>query len=144
MLIHRGCSLVCPDVRCLFLKTKNPSDFLEICHFAGLQLKLQFVCNKGDEFRIRGFSLGITDSIAEKSLQCVQISTIPGHFDGVADGTLYAGRCGLEGLCHLRIQHLGNGVDHVHISHGDDDGFPQILISFDVCRNADRTFWFWI
>ena len=90
MLIHRGCSLVCPDVRCLFLKTKNPSDFLEICHFAGLQLKLQFVCNKGDEFGIRGFSLGIADGIAKKTLQSIQIPSVPGHFDGMADGTLYA------------------------------------------------------
>jgi hypothetical protein len=31
--------------------------FLEISHFAGLQLKLQFVSDKGDKFRIRRFSL---------------------------------------------------------------------------------------
>ena len=119
MLIHRGCSLVCPDVRCLFLKTKNPSDFLEICHFAGFQLKLELVSDKGDEFGIRGFSLGITDGIAEKSLQSVQIASVPGYFDGVADGTLHAAWCGLEGLGHLRIQHLGDGID------GVPDGPPE-------------------
>ena len=40
----------------------------EIGNLAGLQLKLQFVSDKGDKFRIRGFSLGVADGIAEKSL----------------------------------------------------------------------------
>ena len=55
----------------------------EIRNLRRLQLKLQFVCDKGDEFRIRGFSLGITDGIAEKSLQSVQVTSVPGHFDDV-------------------------------------------------------------
>ena len=33
----------------------------EIRYFAGLQLQLQFVSDEGDEFRIRGFSLGIAE-----------------------------------------------------------------------------------
>ena len=37
----------------------------EIGHLAAFQLKLQFVSDKGDKFRIRGFSLGIAYSIAE-------------------------------------------------------------------------------
>ena len=103
MLIHRGCSLVCPDVRCLFLKTKNPSDFLEICHFAGLQLKLQFVSDKGDKFGIGRFPLGIADGIAEKSLQGIQVAAVPGYFDGMADGPLHSAGCGLECLGDLRV-----------------------------------------
>ena len=83
---------------------------LEICHFAGLQLKLQFVSDKGDEFGIRGFSLGIADGIAEKSLQSVQIASVPGHFDGMADGTLHSGRGGLECFRHLGVQYLGDGI----------------------------------
>ena len=110
MLIHRGCSLVCPDVRCLFLKTKNPSDFLEICHFAGFQLKLQFVRNQRNKFGIRGFSLGIADGIAEKSLQSIQIASVPGYFDGVADGPLHSAGCGLEGLRHLGIEDFRDGI----------------------------------
>ena len=41
---------------------------LEICHFRGLQLKLQFVSNQGDKFRVRGFSLGIADCVAKEPL----------------------------------------------------------------------------
>ena len=94
---------------------------LEICHFAGLQLKLQFVSDKGDKFRIRGFSLGIADGIAEKSLQSVQIASVPCHFDGMADSTFHSGWGGLEGLCHLGVENLGDGIDDVHVIDGDDD-----------------------
>ena len=40
----------------------------EICHLTGLQLKLELVRDKGDKLRIRGFSLGIADSIAKEPL----------------------------------------------------------------------------
>ena len=83
---------------------------LEIGNLGRLQLKLQFVGNKGDELRISGFSLGIADGIPEKSLQGIQIPAIPGHFDGMADGPLHAAGGGLEGLCHLGVQDLGDGV----------------------------------
>ena len=82
----------------------------EICYFAGLQLKLQFVSNQGNKLRIRGLTLGIADGIAEKSLQSIQITSVPGHFDGMADGTLHSGRRGLECFGHLRIQYLGDGI----------------------------------
>ena len=95
----------------------------EIGNLAGLQLKLELVSDKGDEFGIRGFSLGIADGIAEKSLQSVQIASVPGNFDGMADGTLHSGRGGLEGFCYLGVEYLGDGVDHVHIVDGDDDSF---------------------
>ena len=100
-------------------------------------MKLQFVSNKRNKFGIRGFSLGIADGVAEKSLQSVQIATIPGHFDGVSDCTLYSAWRGLEGLCHLGIQYLGDGIDDVHIVDGDDDSLPQVLIALDVGRDAD-------
>ena len=103
-------------------KTVAPQS--EIGNLAGLELEGQFVCDKGDEFRIRGFSLGIADGISEKSLQRIQITSVPGYFDGVPDGSLHSGRGGLEGLCHLGVQYLGDGIDDIHIVDGDDDGFP--------------------
>ena len=82
----------------------------EIGNLRRLQLKLQFVSDQGDKFRIRGFSLGIADRIAEKSLECVQIASVPGHFDGVANGAFdTAGRC-LEGFGDLWVENLGDGV----------------------------------
>ena len=57
---------------------------LEIGNLAGLQLKLQFVSDQGNKFRIGGFSFGIADGVAKEPLQSIQIASVPGHFDGVA------------------------------------------------------------
>ena len=82
----------------------------EVGNLAGLELQGQFVSDKGDEFRICGFSLGIADGIAKKSLQRIQVTSVPGDFDGVTDGSLHSGRGGLECFRHLGIEHLGDGV----------------------------------
>ena len=82
----------------------------EIGNLRRLQLKLQFVSDKGDEFRIRGFSLGIADGISEKSLECIQVTSVPGHFDGVANCTLHTAGGGLEGLCHLGVEDFRDGI----------------------------------
>ena len=71
---------------------------------------MQFVSDKGDEFRIRRLTLGIADGIAEKSLQSIQIASVPGYLNGVTNSTLHSGWCGLEGLCHLGVENLGDGV----------------------------------
>ena len=73
----------------------------EIGNFGRLQLKLKFVRNQGDELRIRGFSLGIADGIAEKSLQGIQVPSVPGHFDGVPDSPFHTAGGGLECFRHL-------------------------------------------
>ena len=108
-----------------------------IPHLGALELQLQPVGNQGDELTIGGLSLGVGHRVAKEALEGVQISSVPGYLDGVADGPLYPGRRGAEGLCHLGVEHLGNGVDHIHIIHGDDDGLPQILVALDVGGNAD-------
>ena len=113
---------------------------LEIGNLAGLQLKLQFVSDQGDELTIRGFSLGIADGIAEKSLQSIQITAVPCHFDGVSDCSFNTGRRGLECFGHLRIQYLGDGIDHVHIVDGNDDGFPQVLVALDMGGNTNTVY----
>ena len=93
-------------------------NFMQLNNRTGVfQLQLQLICNEGDELTIRGFSLGIADGIAEKSLQSIQIASIPGDFNGVADGTLHSGRRGLEGLSHLRIEYLCDGIDGVPTAH---------------------------
>ena len=82
----------------------------EIGNLAGLQLKLQFICNKGDEFRFGGFSLGVADGIAEKSLECVQVASVPSNLDSMADGSFDSGWCGLECFCHLGVEHFCDGI----------------------------------
>ena len=103
-----------------------------------LQLQLELVRDERDELTIGGFALGIADRVAKEPLQSIQVASVPCHLDGVADGTFYPAGSGLECLCHLGVEDLGNGVDHVHIAHCDDDGFPQILVTLDVGRYAGR------
>ena len=84
--------------------------FLEIRHFAGLQLQLELVGNQSYKLRIGGLSLGIADGVAEKPLQGVQVPSVPGHFNGVADGPFDTGWGGAEGFGYLGVEHLGDGI----------------------------------
>ena len=47
-------------------------------------LQLQPVGDHGDELGVGGFALGIADGEAEVFLQGVQVTPVPGDFDGVA------------------------------------------------------------
>ena len=71
---------------------------------------MQPVGDQGDELRIGGLALGVAHSVAEEALQGVQISSVPGNLDGVADGTFDAGRSGAECLGHLGVEDFRNGV----------------------------------
>ena len=105
--------------------------FLEISNLAGLQLQGKLVCNKRDEFRIRGFSLGIAYGIAEKSLQRIQVASVPGNLNGMADGALHAGRRGLESLCHLGIKYLGDGIS---LACGQQEGVAGATQKGKICE----------
>ena len=84
---------------------------------------MKFISDKGDEFRVCGFSLGIGNRVAEKSLQGIQIAPVPGYLDGVSDCPLHSGRCGLEGFRHLGVQYLGDGI-HGLVS--PLEGLPEV------------------
>ena len=81
-----------------------------IPHLGALELQLQPVGDQGDELGVCGLSFGIGHRIAEEALQGVQVPSVPGDFNGMANGPLHSRRRGLEGLCHLGVEHLGNGV----------------------------------
>ena len=86
---------------------KNES---KICNLRGFELQLELVSNQGNKFGIRWLALCVTDSITEKSLECVQIAPVPGNFDGVSDCPLHSGRRGLECFRHLGVQDLCDGI----------------------------------
>ena len=75
-----------------------------------LELQLKPIRNQGDKLTIGGLTLGVGYRIAKEFLQGVQIASIPGNLNGVADGPLHSGRRGTEGFCDLRVQYLGDGV----------------------------------
>ena len=82
----------------------------------------------GDEFTIGGLALDAADGVAEELLQHLHIATVPGYLNGVADGTLHTGGGGVEALGHLRVEHLCDGIYHVQVIYGKDDGLSEILI----------------
>ena len=97
----------------------------------------KMVGDHGNEFRIGGFSFQIAHGVAEKALQRFHVASVPCDLDGVADGALHSGGRGGEFLRDLRIERLSDGVDHIHIVDGEDDGLAQILITLDVGWHAD-------
>ena len=95
----------------------------EIGNLRRLQLKLQFVSDQGNKFGIGGLAFRIADRISKETLEGIQVTSVPGHFDGMTNGTLHTGRGRLECLGDLRVQYLGDGVNHIHVVDGNDDGF---------------------
>ena len=100
-------------------------------------MQLELVSDEGDEFGIRGFSFGIADCIAEKSLQRVQVASVPGDFDGVPDSTLYSAGRGLECFRHLGVQYLGDGIG---VPYGPPGGFQKGMIWRGICEGLIALF----
>ena len=71
---------------------------------------MQLVRNQGDEFRIGGLAFGVGYGVAEEPLQGVQVPSVPGYLDGVADGPLHPAGGGLEGFGDLGVEDLRDGV----------------------------------
>ena len=55
----------------------------------------------------------------------------------MTDGPFDTGWGGAEGFGYLGVEHLGDGIDHVHVVYGNDDGLPQVLVALDVGGDAD-------
>ena len=95
------------------------------------------VCDHCDALGIRRLSLHIADRVAEDALEGLDIPAIPCDLDGVADGTLDAAGRGAVFLGDGGIEHLGDGVDDLHIADGEHDRLAQVLIALDVRGDAD-------
>ena len=91
----------------------------------------------GDELRIRRLALDVRNRVAEKLLQRLQIAAIPGDLDRMAYRTLNARGRGVELARDLGVEHLGHGIDDVHIVDGQHDRLAQVLVALDVRRDAD-------
>ena len=55
----------------------------------GFELQLKPIRNQCNKLTVGGLPLGVADGVAEEALQGIQISPVPGDFDGVADGPFY-------------------------------------------------------
>ena len=67
----------------------------------------------------------------------VQPPAGPCHLDRVTDGPFHTAGCCIMTLGNRGIEHLGNTDQNLFFIHRDGDSIPQILISFDMCRDSD-------
>ena len=91
-------------------KRKPVAPQSKIRHFRRLQLQGKLVCNKGDELRVGRLAFGIGNRVAKEALEGIQIASVPGDFDGMADGPLYPAGGGVKPFGHLGIEYLGDGI----------------------------------
>ena len=96
-----------------------------------------FVSNHRDEFAVGGFAPQVVNGIAEVAIEGIHIAPVPRHLDGVADGPLHAAGSGAVFLGNFRVEALGHSVDVLRLVHGEQDGIPQELVTFDVGGNTD-------
>ena len=90
-----------------------------------MDLNAQFVGNHSDEFTVGGLSAAVLNGIAEIGVEHINIASVPGDFDRVADGTFDARRRGAECLGNLGVQYLRNGI---RVPDGPRRGFPKSAI----------------
>ena len=102
----------------------------------GLELQLDFIGEKCDEFGVCWFAAGVRNRVAEELAERFLISTLPRELNGVPDGALDPGGGRMELPRDLRIEHLRDSPHHVLIVDGHHDGFAQILISLHMRRNS--------
>ena len=74
------------------------------------------VGDHGDAFAIGGLALDAADGIAKVFLKCINVPSVPCHFDGMTDGAFHSGRGSGVLLGNGGIQNLGDAVQLVGIS----------------------------
>ena len=77
------------------------------------------------------------NGVAEVGVQGLHVPTVPRHFNGMADGALYAAGCGLIFFGNGRVKNFGDGVDNLAVVDGQQNGGAQILVALDMRRNTD-------
>ena len=80
---------------------------------------MELVSDKGDELTIGRLAFCIADRVPKEALEGVQVASVPSYLNGVANGSFYTGRRGLEGLCHLGVEDFRDGVS---LAYGQQKG----------------------
>ena len=102
----------------------------------GLELQLNFIGEKCDEFGVCWFSTGVRNRIAEELPERFFIASLPRELNGMPNGALDPGGGRMELPRNLRVKDLCDGPHHVLVVNGHHDRFPKVLVSLHVCRYA--------
>ena len=100
-------------------------------------LNPQLVRDHRDEFAIGRLRLADIDRVAEQVADAVDVAARPCDFDRVADGAFDAGRRRFELFGDRRIKRFRDRAENFDVVIHHRNGFAQILISFNMRRNAD-------
>ena len=84
-------------------------------HYALFLTQGKAVGDHGDEFAVCRLAFDVRHGVAEEFLQNLDIAAIPRDLDGMAYCTLDARRRCAEFFSDLGIQHLGDGIDYIHV-----------------------------
>lgn len=106
-------------------------------HYALFLTQGKAVGDHGDEFAVCRLAFDVRHGVAEEFLQNLDIAAIPRDLDGMAYCTLDARRRCAEFFSDLGIQHLGDGIDYIHVVYRKYYRLAQVLIALYVRRNAD-------
>ena len=71
---------------------------------------MKLIRNKRNKFGICRLAFCIGNCVSEESLQGIEVASVPGDFDGMADGPLHSAGGGLECFRHLGVEYLGDGI----------------------------------
>lgn len=100
-------------------------------------LNPQLICDHRDEFAVRWLRLADVDRVAEQAADAVDVAAGPGHLDGMANRALDAGRRCFVFLGNGRIERFRDRAENFDVVVHHRNRFAQVLISFNMRRNAD-------
>ena len=90
-----------------------------------------------NKLRIGWFSLAVIHRITENAIDHLHTSARPGCLDRMTDRTLDASSRHTELVCQTRIQALCDRLYILNTLQSHKNGFAQILITIQLCRNTD-------
>lgn len=102
-----------------------------------IQLQPNLVGNQGNELTVGGLALADAHRVPKVLLQDIQVTSVPGHFDSVADSPFHPAGGGVEGLGNRRVQNLGDSLDQGLVLHTQDNCLTQVVVTLDVSRDTD-------
>ena len=97
----------------------------------------EVIRDHGNELGVCGLAAIVLNGVPEVGIEGIHVPAIPSYLDGMTDGALHAGGCGLILFCDRWVEDLGNRVDHVAVLYRHQNGGAEILISLNVSGHAD-------
>lgn len=104
-----------------------------------LHFKSDMIGDHGYKLAVGGFASAVENGIAEVAVQDFEIAVIPCQINGTSDRPLHLRWRGSVHSRNHRIDHLGCWAVRIRIVQHQKNCRPDIVVAFDMNRNADFT-----